>query len=1101
MAFFLRRRDLLAVMALVGLVFYSDIRSLLVVSKNGSGRSLLVTELADDYVERAGIVKDYSQTEIEATAPHLQVFHPRLLVWSDDDTGGESGFRVYNLDHTKGHGQNSVACGRCGKTIPLMVNALLENYPTRFQPGQPVFQMLWSDADSFQSACVNSGTCDVDQFAPLPLFGSVPKDPTVLPTVKSMPNWFYINCLYNWKFNVDDYEGGADCWQEHVDNNAQWNDLQSTVIYRGSDFTFLPTYDELSFFNPATMANFPDQAQFGGRGIGGEDDGLSRISPEAIVMKLFHHWNSLNPRWRAIALSAQAELLASSDNSTEWLDAKFVGPMRRETHDKFESFGVQVAAEPLDPMQMSRYKYQLDLGGGGGTSWRGTVSKLRMPGVLLHHETPTMDWFYPNMKPFQHYIPINLDLSDLKAKYEWAEASPDRAQQIAEEGQKLAQNLFTNEYMTELYQDLFVDYMGKVVHSFQPSNATWAQARQRYADKGFALTEVAYCRSTRCFTNVRDDVYRSFPHVVEEAAAAPSLLQQQTTSKATIVAGAEDTKRATNTNNLASKVTAGATTFVTEFAAAKLALGMETKSMKTKSDPTRGLVVVDHEVAAQTQKTGVEAVQEDKNEAFLSTDDSSKIETIDAPQAASFEAMREESNEQALLHLVESGEITETDQSQSTVVRASAPSIKQTTSGETHIETDVVADVEPRNKATDVYLEGGVDNSRLQQSTETAVNTQLNVAAEADEASQVFVESSETEAAPLAPPKMQSSGGRPVVSPQETLVVTHESQSTPVTSEVSEGSVVYDDAAESVSFEQPNKPQSTLLQTEGTEMTSEGTQPVSPEQVQGFSVDSETESSPETTEVTEQPKKPTTSFFRGNGTKKTPKDAQKAPLPPATSNVVSVVSETKPAPETTEVVEQPKKPTTPFFRDGTKKKSPEGTQQAPRPPATSNVVSVVSETEPSPKTTEVIAQPKQPTTPFLRDGIKETPAVTQKAPLPPATPDVATVVSNAEQSSKTVGTKQKHGSEVNVEPTGATQRPDKANSPEEPPKQITNVQHRKQGIWLPPTAKTDVVTNRMRSRKLAEVSQLYPGKRQDPPGERSEHQPFNLNTTSYSSTF
>ena len=145
-------------------------------------------------------------------------------------------------------------------------------------------------------------------------------------------------------------------------------------------------------------------------------------------------------------------------------------------------------------------------------------------GVLLHHETPTKDWFYDLMKPFQHYIPINLDLADLRGKYDWAEKSEGRAQEIADEGTELAKYIFSEEYMTKIYQELFVDYMGKVVESYIPSNSTWQENYQRYVDHGFTLTQVAFCRATRCFTNVRDDTYRSFPHWVENTEQSNSSL-------------------------------------------------------------------------------------------------------------------------------------------------------------------------------------------------------------------------------------------------------------------------------------------------------------------------------------------------------------------------------------------------------------------------------------------------------------------------------------------------------------------------------------------------------------------------------------------------
>ena len=127
------------------------------------------------------------------------------------------------------------------------------------------------------------------------------------------------------------------------------------------------------------------------------------------------------------------------------------------------------------------------------------------------------------MKPFQHYVPVRLDLADLKARYDWAEASQDRAQEISAKGKELAKHIFSPAYMASLYDDLFVDYAGKVVESYVASNATWDESHQRYIEHGFELTKVAYCRVEKCFTNVRDDVYRAFPHGIANLGHSPPM--------------------------------------------------------------------------------------------------------------------------------------------------------------------------------------------------------------------------------------------------------------------------------------------------------------------------------------------------------------------------------------------------------------------------------------------------------------------------------------------------------------------------------------------------------------------------------------------------
>jgi len=86
---------------------------------------------------------------------------------------------------------------------------------------------------------------------------------------------------------------------------------------------------------------------------------------------------------------------------------------------------------------------------------------------LFHHETPTKDFFYDDLIPWTHYIPIQTDISDLREKFEWANANPSDARLIALQGQAFAKGLLSTEYMANLYQDLFVDYLGSVVNAYQ----------------------------------------------------------------------------------------------------------------------------------------------------------------------------------------------------------------------------------------------------------------------------------------------------------------------------------------------------------------------------------------------------------------------------------------------------------------------------------------------------------------------------------------------------------------------------------------------------------------------------------------------------------
>ena len=60
-----------------------------------------------------------------------------------------------------------------------------------------------------------------------------------------------------------------------------------------------------------------------------------------------------------------------------------------EKYSQYEEVGIATGHFMARP-DIAKYKYHIDLGGGGGTTWMGTLEKLAMPGLLFHHITPVL---------------------------------------------------------------------------------------------------------------------------------------------------------------------------------------------------------------------------------------------------------------------------------------------------------------------------------------------------------------------------------------------------------------------------------------------------------------------------------------------------------------------------------------------------------------------------------------------------------------------------------------------------------------------------------------------------------------------------------------
>ena len=78
-----------------------------------------------------------------------------------------------------------------------------------------------------------------------------------------------------------------------------------------------------------------------------------------------------------------------------------------------------------------KYKYILDIDGFSNT-WDATVWKLYSGSVLLKTKSKWKQWYYNELKEWEHYVPIENDFSDLNDKIEWCIHNEDKCIKITE---------------------------------------------------------------------------------------------------------------------------------------------------------------------------------------------------------------------------------------------------------------------------------------------------------------------------------------------------------------------------------------------------------------------------------------------------------------------------------------------------------------------------------------------------------------------------------------------------------------------------------------------------------------------------------------------
>ena len=95
---------------------------------------------------------------------------------------------------------------------------------------------------------------------------------------------------------------------------------------------------------------------------------------EATTALLKQDFSKLLPRWKGVVLTAESELEARRTNTLPKVNIKFPSSSLKER--EWEQIGFPGIGERMDKSELATYKYHIDLGGGGGTTWTGTNGKF-----------------------------------------------------------------------------------------------------------------------------------------------------------------------------------------------------------------------------------------------------------------------------------------------------------------------------------------------------------------------------------------------------------------------------------------------------------------------------------------------------------------------------------------------------------------------------------------------------------------------------------------------------------------------------------------------------------------------------------------------------
>jgi hypothetical protein len=109
-------------------------------------------------------------------------------------------------------------------------------------------------------------------------------------------------------------------------------------------------------------------------------------------------------------------------------------------HNSLKTSGLMRAYAPI--LSSNQYKYQIDIDG-NSNAWAGLFQKLLSKSAVLKVASPHgfRQWYYDRLIPWEHFVPVESDMTDLVEKTQWLIANDHKAMLIGQRGAELASNL------------------------------------------------------------------------------------------------------------------------------------------------------------------------------------------------------------------------------------------------------------------------------------------------------------------------------------------------------------------------------------------------------------------------------------------------------------------------------------------------------------------------------------------------------------------------------------------------------------------------------------------------------------------------------------
>jgi Glycosyl transferase family 90 len=126
-------------------------------------------------------------------------------------------------------------------------------------------------------------------------------------------------------------------------------------------------------------------------------------------------------------------------NAIAGTDIKLVAHTSKRTRDVIAS---NCLGLPISETSWLADKYAIDIDGWTNT-WSNFLIRLHFGCCVLKIESPTAhrQWYYDRIRPWEHFVPVKADMSDLAEKIDWVRSNDREAEEVAQRGQAFAPSM------------------------------------------------------------------------------------------------------------------------------------------------------------------------------------------------------------------------------------------------------------------------------------------------------------------------------------------------------------------------------------------------------------------------------------------------------------------------------------------------------------------------------------------------------------------------------------------------------------------------------------------------------------------------------------